>query len=640
MGLGQNYHKTKFLTIIITTVLIGGMLNTIVPISAGSQSGTTLSAEKTATGAWIRTFDWTISKTVVPTTLELLVGDEGNPEYTVSVDKTGSTDVFKVSGQVCVTNGGAVTTENLKLVDQVQYKIGPGMFQNLAGASQTIIPVAQLGPGESQCYDYEITFTPVAGATYRNSVKVTITNHSGHLGDEFGPEPKADFSLPSSPTLVNNEINVDDTNGQSWGPVSDDTTWMYNKEFLCPDDTDYNHDNTATIFETQQSDGATVSVTCHELSVRKTATTSFTRDYDWTIDKSADTAAINVQVNQDPVTVNYDIDVGSSFADSAHAVSGSITINNPASYAAPLNSVSDKVNDAVDATVDCNGATTVPAHGSLVCTYNASLGGPNDGTNKATATIDNYDRTDPNNPVPLGITTDFMGTAAVTFGNPTTVQDQCVTLGDDNPEGPQALQICAADTPTNVSYPKNFGPFPEAGTSSHTNTACIATDDGQPKCDAVTIPITVSGPVPPGGNPGEGCTLTQGYWKSHTGANFNGFQHLQLQNLIDAAGGSISLGTMEITTVEEANAVFLAAQGDDLIAKLKSQLLAAILNILSSADGTDIEDTIDDADAFLSANSVIPKGKTGSALRAEATALISALDAYNNGDIGPGHCTS
>jgi len=138
MGLGQNYHKTKFLTIIITTVLIGGMLNTIVPISAGSQSGTTLSAEKTATGAWIRTFDWTISKTVVPTTLELLVGDEGNPEYTVSVDKTGSTDVFKVSGQVCVTNGGAVTTENLKLVDQVQYKIGPGMFQNLAGSRSNI----------------------------------------------------------------------------------------------------------------------------------------------------------------------------------------------------------------------------------------------------------------------------------------------------------------------------------------------------------------------------------------------------------------------------------------------------------------------------------------------------------------------
>jgi hypothetical protein len=107
-----------------------------------------------------------------------------------------------VRGTITVTNGGEITTENLKLVDQVEYKIpGPGQFGPLPGASQTIIP-AQLGPGETGTYNYEITFDPVPGATYRNTVKVTITNHSGHLGKEFGPEPKAGFSLPSSPTTV------------------------------------------------------------------------------------------------------------------------------------------------------------------------------------------------------------------------------------------------------------------------------------------------------------------------------------------------------------------------------------------------------------------------------------------------------
>jgi hypothetical protein len=107
-----------------------------------------------------------------------------------------------VRGEITVTNGGDRTTENLKLVDQVEYKAGAGQFQPLDGAKQTILPAVQLGPGETKTYPYEIIFTPVVGATYRNTVKVTITNHSGSLGEEKGPEPKADFSLPSEPTLV------------------------------------------------------------------------------------------------------------------------------------------------------------------------------------------------------------------------------------------------------------------------------------------------------------------------------------------------------------------------------------------------------------------------------------------------------
>ncbi len=120
-----------------------------------------------------------------------------------------------MSGQICVTNGGDRTTENLKLVDQVEYKTGAGQFQPLPGASQTIIPAEQLAPGETKCYPYSITFTPVAGAQYRNSVKVTITNHSGHLGEEWGPEPKADFSLPSAPTIIETDAEADVTDSLS-----------------------------------------------------------------------------------------------------------------------------------------------------------------------------------------------------------------------------------------------------------------------------------------------------------------------------------------------------------------------------------------------------------------------------------------
>ena len=72
---------------------------------------------------------------------------------------------YGVRGEVCATNGGSRTTENLKIVDQVQYKSGSGQFQNLFGASQAITSQQQLGPGESKCYPYEIEFEPVEGAS-------------------------------------------------------------------------------------------------------------------------------------------------------------------------------------------------------------------------------------------------------------------------------------------------------------------------------------------------------------------------------------------------------------------------------------------------------------------------------------------
>lgn len=102
-----------------------------------------------------------------------------------------------VLGEICVTNGGERATENLLIVDTVQSKPkGPGPYQDTAHS----MPVSTAGkpvlqPGETHCYSYEINFDPEPDTLYRNSVRVTITNHSGHLGQPFGPSPKADFDF-------------------------------------------------------------------------------------------------------------------------------------------------------------------------------------------------------------------------------------------------------------------------------------------------------------------------------------------------------------------------------------------------------------------------------------------------------------
>jgi hypothetical protein len=217
-----------------------------------------ISAFKTAEAHWTRTFEWTIEKSVSPDSWNLETGQSGTSTYTVKVTKSSGVDEIWVDGQVCVENVSMAPTENLKIVDRLQALVGADVI-TLASVplDMSINPV--LDPGESQCYPYSIPFEPVAGATYRNNARVTVTNDPRNPGEEMGPNEKVDFSLPE-PTVVDGSVNVDDTNGLSW-LFNDSGTQTYTRTFMCDED-EGTHDNTATIRETGQSDDARVTVTC------------------------------------------------------------------------------------------------------------------------------------------------------------------------------------------------------------------------------------------------------------------------------------------------------------------------------------------------------------------------------------------
>ncbi|MFQ3663365.1 MAG: hypothetical protein SNJ69_13335, partial [Chloroflexaceae bacterium] len=98
---------------------------------AQGQAGTTLSAYKTAAGFWGHiVYDSTLTKSVTPT--EIASGGSGTVEYMLTATRAtvSQTDVYGVRGQICVTNGGDRPTENLTIVDVVQYKTGAGQFQD------------------------------------------------------------------------------------------------------------------------------------------------------------------------------------------------------------------------------------------------------------------------------------------------------------------------------------------------------------------------------------------------------------------------------------------------------------------------------------------------------------------------------
>ena len=624
--------NTKYPRLALSIALVIGLvavaLTAVSPAAAQGESGTTLTTYKTATGHWTRTFHWTIDKSVDPDTLNMFTGDSGTSTYTITITKDSGADAAFVDGQVCVTNGGAVATENLTIWDDVLYKTGAGPFQVLISApvDTSLNPI--LDPGESYCYPYSISFSPVAGAQYKNSARITITNHSGHLGSPFGPSPDADFSLPASPTLINDSINVDDTNGGSW-IFNASGTVSYTRTFSCDADQGV-HNNTASIRETGQADSASVTVNCYVLQVTKDARTSFKRTYNWNIDKSADQSSLTLALNQS-FLVNYSVVVNvTGSTDSDWAVSGNISVYNPAPISALLNNVSDVVSGAGAASVNCGVSFpyTLAAGGTLTCTYNASLPDASSRTNTATATLQNS---------PSG-TTDFSGSAAVDFSNATmTEADKCITVNDTY--AGLLGTVCLNEAPRTFTYSRNVGPYSACGDYVVDNTASFVTQDtGATGSDSWRVNVHV---------PCGGCSLTIGYWKTHAGFGPQADvvspllpQYLGTQLFGFPVGKSIKVDNtaeaVQFLSFYGSNNDFNASNG---INKLYAQLLAAKLNIANGADGSILAPTISAADSFLTTNDPLNWSGLSRAQKNQVLVWVTTLDYYNNGLIGPGHCS-
>ncbi len=138
---------------------------------------------------------------------------------------------------------------------------------------------------------------------------------------------------------------------------------------------------------------------------------------------------------------------------------------------------------------------------------------------------------------------------------------------------------------------------------------------------ALDLHVTHLGTGRPDPPDGDGCTYTIGYWKNHPDAW-----------PLDA----ITLGDIEYTQAEAIALLKTPSKKGDATIILARQLIAAKLNVASGADATDIADTIAAADDWLIAHPVGTEVEGPS--REVGILLAQTLDAYNNGDLGPGHC--
>ena len=116
------------------------------------------------------------------------------------------------------------------------------------------------------------------------------------------------------------------------------------------------------------------------------------------------------------------------------------------------------------------------------------------------------------------------------------------------------------------------------------------------------------------------CTLTQGYWKNHPDA-------WPVQ--------SLELGSRTYSKAEALSILGRPVAGNGLLS-LSHQLIASKLNVASGASNA-VSTAISDADALIGSKVVPPVG-SDSVSTASTASLVQALDDYNTGKTGPGHC--
>lgn len=126
------------------------------------------------------------------------------------------------------------------------------------------------------------------------------------------------------------------------------------------------------------------------------------------------------------------------------------------------------------------------------------------------------------------------------------------------------------------------------------------------------------------------CTLTQGYWKTHGPEGcLNG------NNTNTWPVTSLMLGNTSYQDTQLCSILNTPAKGNGLLT-LAHQLIAAKLNVANGADASAVAASIAAADAMIGDLKV---GDGGYLAPGVTSTLTSALDSYNGGAIGPGHCS-
>lgn len=167
----------------------------------------------------------------------------------------------------------------------------------------------------------------------------------------------------------------------------------------------------------------------------------------------------------------------------------------------------------------------------------------------------------------------------------------------------------------------------ECGEFDVHNTATIF-NDVEIDSSSVTVHVTV--PCD------HGCTLTQGYWKTHADPSTKKFD--TTWNLLP---GGLGPNTTFFLSGQTWIQVFNTSPSGNAYYQLAHQYMAAVLNMLNGASSTPAVDAaITSATTLFNTYTPAQIGalKGNDPVRQQFISLAGTLGSYNEGAIGPGHC--
>jgi hypothetical protein len=573
--------------------------------------GADLKVTKDATPSFTRQYTWHIDKSADPAKVYTAGGVDGTSHYTVVVTHNGGSDSgWTVTGTITVTNPNDWESVTLTGVSDA--------IDNGGNCSITSGDVnGTIAAGDSATFGYKCTYSSAPSpAAFTNTATATWDAGAASTPDGSADGTKSGaFGAPT--TIVDGSVTVTDPAAPAgtFSPVSytdsNPTTFQYDGTVSGPAGTCTDNHNTATFItnDTGAHDSASATVTdCQgaDLTVSKTATGSFTRDYQWSVVKKQTTSSTPINSSASSVSVAYKVTASwTGPYDSGWKVVGSITVHNPNNWeSVTLTGVTDAITGGGTCVVSGNTGQTIAASSdstglTYTCTY-ASAPSPAAVTNTATATWDKTAASTPHGSASGNAGVDFSTVTPTITHNTTTVTDAfnggaALTLGVANING--TFVKAAGNTLANWTSgyaPKTFTftysrsvPVSANVCKEYDNTATVI--DSTPSDDSSSASVVICGPITGG--------LTIGYWSNNNGQTQECGADPKWRQLLDGTwttapytGGSYlrnangtyytvpSTGTCAAAHTNF-NAWLLGANSSNASYMLAAQLAGTILNV-------------------------------------------------------------
>jgi hypothetical protein len=359
------------------------------------------------------------------------------------------------------------------------------------------------------------------------------------------------------------------------------------------------------------------------LEVSTTAKTKFTRFHTWDVVKTSDTTNLVLSPGQ-TFLATYLVTASQTYVDSDWMVSGEITIKNTNTepgFTITIDDVNDLVPPAANVSLPVALPYTLQPGETLSGTYSALTGAPGSGTNLAMVDVSSGSQTKT-----------VTATASWDFSSSTTKidhVDECFSVSDSMVGG--LGSGCAFDVGGFATqYQVEIGPFDVCGDYDVLNTVTgVANDTGSVTTDSWVIAVH----IPCVG----GCTLSAGYWKTHSEHGPAPYDDTWAilpygANTVFFFSGKTYYNVLQ--TASAGNAYYILAQ----------QFIAAQLNQLNGTEVPPAVLTASNAafDLFnMSSNTPAYIGglKASNPIRKQFASLADTLDKYNRGLLGPAHCS-